>query len=350
MIAIYRRGRALLVASLVCATLGVPSWVLAQGSASLSVSGMPTAAVTRPGDTFRQSFLIGRYGSLDGLNPYAEIRLPTSLLFTSLVFDNANVACTAPAVGSTGTVRCDLSSAPNGLIQAELDLRIDPTTPIGSVLETVINVGADGITGSPEYSRLALPALVQSGNEVADLSVRVAAEHAFVLPRQPTSFQVIVENAGPDAAAWPLVIFTEPKAQHRTLLRTVPALGAHVPPIPPGWTCQAMISPPVIPPIPTGYRCSAISLPVGTSVFSFTGDVMPVGVVGWEITAPITLDATIATVSTDPFAGNNAGGVSVGLGTPPATAIPSTSTAALWVLLSLLATAGIGGLLSQRNE
>ncbi|MGQ0801452.1 MAG: hypothetical protein ACT4NL_15245 [Pseudomarimonas sp.] len=325
------------------------SLALAQSTLFMDVSAVPFRGVSKPGDLIRFQVTAGRSGTVEGLNPTLEIELPAGLGFTALSFPFPHHAlsttCAPPAIGSAGVVRCALSdSGTFGLAQINIDVRIAPTVAVGTLLMARAEVRSQGIETNLENNLALIPTLVQSGSETADLQVRVSADQSFVTTGSPVTFRIVVENAGPDVAAWPSFTYFQPSANLLgfALPRPTPALAGTQLTLADGWTCvSGFISLPIFPSMPSSLICSAVQLPAGatTVVATMRGNVNAI------VASPIRFSATTATPTFDPNTANNdSGEVNVVIGFPPAQSIPSNSPwllAALALLLGMLAMRGL---------
>lgn len=196
----------------------------------------------------------------------------------------AGASCTAPSVGATGTVSCSLGTlAPGATGSFTITVNVDSGTANGTLITNgnyaIAATGVSALVGPKVYST------VTSGVQYADLAITATDGVAALGWGQPTTYTIVVSNAGPYATT-------------ATVTDTMPAelSGAT-------WTCSAA----------GGGTCSAsgngdisdaVSLPVGaTLTYTVSGtSISGTGIGSMVHTASVAATGGI----TDPDSTNNA--------------------------------------------
>ena len=239
----------------------------------------PTSANAGADITYVVNYRNGGTGSSGGTT--LSVVLPTNTTFKS---DTLPSACTAPSVGSAGTVTCSLGTlAPGASGSFELTVTIGAGTASGT---TITNgnyyIQATGVTAllGPKVQTA-----VTSGVTYADVSVTKTDGVAAVGWGQAISYNIVVSNDGPGAASSVTVADTMPAQLSGATWTCVGASGG---------TCTASGS---------GNVNTTAVLPVGASVtYTVAANVIAGTGTGTVIN---TATATVGGGASDPDTSNN---------------------------------------------
>lgn len=177
--------------------------VVATGSASSTVANQaglsvaqtaPATAVSGGNATFNIAVANG------GPSPATAVVLtgavPANTTFQSLTTP-AGWTCSAPAVGGTGAITCNVATLPaNQTANFTLTVRLNPTVPCDTAISNTATVQSSTSDSTPADNSATATLLAKTQ---ADLSVSVVAPTTAV-PDQSAIYTVTVTNAGPSVS------------------------------------------------------------------------------------------------------------------------------------------------------
>jgi len=207
--------------------------------------------------------------------------LPIGTTFVSMT-SAAGWTCTAPPVGSSGSVTCSIGSLAVGNAAFTVVVATDAATPNGTTISNTATVNS--ATNDPAAGNNSATATT-TVSASADLSVTVSDAPDPVTAGGNITYTITVTNAGPTLAI------------NATLTDSVPSGTTFVSLVSPaGWSCTA----PAVG--GTGaINCSNPSVAIGSATFTLVVAV-PAGTANGAI---ITNTATVAAATPDPTPGNN---------------------------------------------
>ena len=249
-----------------------------------------------PGGSITYDIVVTNNGPFDATGVTLTDTLPAGTTFLSLVAD-PDWSCTAPGVGSAGTVDCSLASlVVDGSAAVTLTVAVDADLAPGTVIENTATAGAE--EGDPvEGNNDGLASTtVGSPPPGADLAVSKVDDPDPVTPGAELVYTITVTNGGPDSAVSASLIDALPPGT------TFVSLSA-----PAGWSCATPA-----PGDPGDVLCTIFSLDVGSAVFTLTVAVDAGGAAGAEIFNT----ATVSSSSDDPDETDNGASASTTVVSP----------------------------------
>ena len=146
------------------------------------------------------SYTIGvsNSGASAAANAHIADALPGTLTFVSLTQDSGPpFLCTTPAVGSGGTISCDLASfAGNATASFTLKAHVPGSTASGTTFTNSATVSTTSTDVNPENDTSSAATTISA----VDLSV-IKTGPATIIAGQNISYGITLANGGPDAAA-----------------------------------------------------------------------------------------------------------------------------------------------------
>jgi len=236
---------------------------------SVAKSGLPDPVFA--GGTITYTITVTNAGPQPAVSASLTDALPAGTTFESLA-SPGGWSCTTPAVGATGTVSC-----------------ANPTLAVGGAVFTLVVRVSTGVVGASTIVNTAVVSSATAdpnpGNETASSTITVAAsadlsitkaDSGPVFPGSNVVYQIVVANAGPDAATGVSVTDTTPAG-----LTFVGNSG----------DCT------------TAFPCAFASLPAGQSRTITATFQVPLGYAGAD---PIVNNAAVSAATPDPNGTNNA--------------------------------------------
>jgi uncharacterized repeat protein (TIGR01451 family) len=246
--------------------------------------------------TYTFNYTNGGTGSVIGA--HLDFTTPPNTTFQSVSLGSA---CTAPAVGSAGTVSCPLGTlAPgaSGSFTATVAIAASATGSIVNGTYSIAAINAPSLTGAKVVTQLA-----SATTKYADLQVTQTANVSATNWGQPLTYTLKLKNLGPTALSSGSVVFTDAMPAQLTGVT---------------WSCSRTAG------SSTSTRC-------GTSSGSGSISLKPKLGSGGEVTLTVsgtvvagsglgaivnTASSTAGTGTTDPSMANNTAVLSIPIGTP----------------------------------
>jgi uncharacterized repeat protein (TIGR01451 family) len=188
---------------------GVATVFTPSAAADLGVTKLgPTAA--SPGDNVSYSLTFTNGGPNDAPNAALNDTLPGNMTFVSLdQTAGFALSCTTPAVGAGGTVTCTTPSFPTGQTATlTLTVNIPSDTPSGTEYANIAGVSSDIVDPNVENDVATTSVLVSA----VDLSVTKTSTSVTANAGEVIAYTLTVTNAGPDAAAFAVLVDELPPA------------------------------------------------------------------------------------------------------------------------------------------
>ncbi|MCU1230586.1 MAG: Extracellular nuclease, partial [Acidobacteria bacterium] len=262
---------------------------------AITKTGPATAAA---GGSITYTIVATNNGPSDASVPHVMDNLPANTTFASLTVPSG-WSCTTPAVGSGGSVACDVAGiwSAGSSSTFTLTLGVSPAATNGSTIANTVTIDSP----APGHASATTTATVSIS---ADVAVTKTAP-ANITPGSSIAYTINVTNNGPNLA------------QNVTLADTLPAnttftsLSA-----PAGWSCTT----------PAVGGTGAINCSVATLANAATATFTLTVATTAPANSTITNTATISTTSPDPTPANNTSSASTIVGQPADVAIVKTVT------------------------
>ena len=191
-----RHGHAILVS---CA-LALWAWQARAQTADLLISKSGTESAAA-GDTIVYSIFVFNGGPSNAQNVTMTDALPADTAFVSLSASDAMFTCTAPAVGSGGSVTCTAASFPlQGSVSFTLAVKTSLSAPSGSITNTATITSATPDPNTSDNSSTVTTGIAGATTASADLSVDSMSGSSTAASGATMSFQVVIANKGPSTA------------------------------------------------------------------------------------------------------------------------------------------------------
>ncbi|MFY9561900.1 MAG: C25 family cysteine peptidase, partial [Terriglobales bacterium] len=253
--------------------------------ADLSVTNAASPNPVTPGSNITYAQVVTNTGSAAATTATYSDVVPVNTTFQALA-PAAGWTCVTPAVGATGTVSCTNPSVASGSAgNFQLQVRVNPAVPGGTVITDTVTVGAANDANAGNNSATATDLVATAAQ--ADLALSTSSSPSGqVLAGNNLAYTQTIANNGPAATA--TVTFTEATPANTTFQ----AVNA-----PAGWTC---ITPAVG---ATGtVTCTNPSLAPGSVAnINVTVKVNAATANGTTITA----NSSVSSTTSDPSAANN---------------------------------------------
>jgi len=280
----------------------------------------------RPGTDITYRLFVFNSGPSSAAAAFVDVPLDPGTTFVSFEMTGGSGppwTCTSPAVGESGTIRCELAVLPHARGAFFTFVARARAGTVGTVLRTTASIGS--ATPDPKLADNSATAvsLVQSGSEIADLALTINDSPDPVLPSGTISYTITLTNNGPDTAVSGFLEIFFPEADD--IVVNTPA----------DWNCQFMVPPPVWPPPPGIMFCERRIFPVEVSVFSFVLRPQP------DAIGPLVLSAEARSATTDPDLSNNSATATTRTIFGAAVGVPALSPALLALLAVVLALVGM---------
>lgn len=258
--------------------------------------------------TYRVNYRNGGTATTSGT--HLDFVTPPNTTYVS----TTGASCTAPAVGATGTVTCQLGTlAPNADGFYTVTVNVPSATAVGTVI-TNGNYSIAATNVSPLLGSKVFTQVTAAATQYADVQVSITDGKASVPWGQPTSYTIRVSNAGPIAASSVSVVDTMP-AQLTGVTWTCAATG--------GATCTAAGS---------GNLSDTIAVPVGaTATYTINATVVAGTGVGSIRNAVTT---TVNGAQSDPDTSSNSAADTTATGDPRVLTATKATAAALGTIRS----------------
>jgi uncharacterized repeat protein (TIGR01451 family) len=238
------------------------------------------------GSNLTYTFQLRNYGPDTAPNTSVTDVLPPGTTFVSAT-PPGGWSCVTPPVGSSGTVRCSISSFPTGTpVTFTLVVRVASTVANGTVLTNSVSTTSGNNDDAASSNTLSMTTTVVSPAASADLAVTKVDTPDPVPAGRDLTYTIVVTNNGPATAIGVTLTDAVPA---NTTFRSVAT--------PSGWTCTT----PAVGDTGT-VSCALASLPAGQlSAVTLRVRVDAGATVGSTITNSATVSSTIA----DPGPGAN---------------------------------------------
>ncbi len=289
--------------------------------ADLSVDLEGGRGQVRPDNDIDYELFVFNGGSSDASAAFIDIPLPpgtTFVSFTRLFGTSPPWACSTPAVGMGGSIRCDMAVFPRSSGTFFNLVTRASASAVGSILSASASIGSATPDSDLSDNSATVISLVQSGSEAADVVLTISDSPDPVLPGGEITYTLTLTNNGPDTAAHGLLQINFPEADDIDMT------------LPVGWTCEFLVPPPVVPPPPGVAYCERRVFPVGVAIFRFVVRTRPTD------TGQLRLTASAHGATNDPNASDNAATATTTLGFATAAQVPALSPALLAVLALML--------------
>jgi len=251
-------------------------------SANLEIVSLTAPASINAGENVEAVVTVRNNGPSFADSASLSLPLDTDTTFVALT-SPSGWNCTTPAVGETGTVTCTLPTFTLTSVEFRLTTRVKPNTAAGATIDSTATISS--ATTDPNAANNTRQATT-SVTTRADLALTVSDEPDPVSAGAQLTYAITATNNGPSNAS--VVTLTTSIPTNTTFV----GLDA-----PDGWTCT---TPGVgdIGPI----TCTAPQVGLGNVTFTLRVRVKQ----GTPVGTTITLNAGIASATTDPNSANNA--------------------------------------------
>jgi uncharacterized repeat protein (TIGR01451 family) len=250
-------------------------------SANLEIVSLTAPASINAGENVEAVVTVRNNGPSFADSASLSLPLDTDTTFVALT-SPSGWNCTTPAVGETGTVTCTLPTFTLTSVEFRLTTRVKPNTASGATIDSTATISS--ATTDPNAANNTRQATT-SVTTRADLALTVSDEPDPVSAGAQLTYAITATNNGPSNAS--VVTLTTSIPTNTTFV----GLDA-----PDGWTCT---TPGVgdIGPI----TCTAPNVDLGNVTFTLRVRVKQ----GTPVGTTITLNAGIASATTDPNSANN---------------------------------------------
>jgi uncharacterized repeat protein (TIGR01451 family) len=253
----------------------------AGASADLSITKTDSPDPVNAGGNITYTITATNAGPDVAISPTLTDTLPPNTTFVSLT--SPGWGCSAPAIGTGGTVSCSTASFPPGSAAFTLVLNVDAGTANGTVISNTAALAST--TSDPDSSNNTATATTTVIAPSADLAVTLTDSPDPVSPGGNITYTITATNNGPDPAT--NASFSDTVGAGMTFVSLAQ---------PGGWSCTT-------PAVGAGglVSCSNASFAVGSASFTLVTAV-DAGLSGGSL---IFNTASITSSATDPNAGNN---------------------------------------------
>jgi hypothetical protein len=278
--------------------------VSAQADVNINKTDAPDPVA--PGTNLTYTIAVNNAGPSNAATVSFSDTLPANTAFVSLAAA-PGWSCTTPAVGSGGTVSCNVATlAPAGGANFTLVVSVSAAATAGSVISNTVTVASATTDPTPGNNSATATTTVGAGS--ADLAVTKTDAPDPVVAGQNITYTITASNAGPSNATTATLTDTLPAGTTFVSLST-----------PAGWTCTT-------PAVGAGgtVSCSNPSAPLGNAVFSLVTQVSAATAGGTNISNT----ATVGAATTDPNTGNNSATATTLVNAPASLSATKTVTGA----------------------
>lgn len=188
-------------------------------SADLSITKTTAAATAPDGSTFTYTITVTNNGPDAAANVVVSDTLPASLLFRSIT-EPAGFSCTAPPVGTSGTITCNAATLANGASRT-FTLVVEANGSSGSVTNTA-SASSDATDGNPGNSSGTSSGVTLAPAQ-ADLELTKTTGSSVATPGGTVTYTITVTNAGPSPAT--NVVVTDDLPAGLSFLSATPSQG-----------------------------------------------------------------------------------------------------------------------------
>ncbi len=273
-------------------------------SADLSASKSDTPDPVTPGSNLTYTINVTNAGPGNATSAQMSDTLPVGTTFVSLS-SPGGWSCTTPAVGSGGTVTCNLATFSAGSAVFTLVVNLSSAAVPSSILTNTATVSS--ATTDPNTGNENGVTTTTVGPGIADLSMTKSDSPDPVAAGSNLTYTITATNAGPSNAANAHVIDALPTG---TTFVSVAAQS--------GWTCTTPAA---------GANgtvdCSIASFGIGSATFTIVANVGS-GVAGGSV---LTNTATVSSASTDPSPGSESATTTTTVNASASATITGTKTA-----------------------
>ncbi|HXZ69831.1 MAG TPA: C25 family cysteine peptidase, partial [Streptosporangiaceae bacterium] len=177
------------------------SYVELNTDADLAVSNGAAPIPVVAGNNITYTQVVTNNGPAAAANLAFSEALPANTTLGAAFVGPAGWACTAPAVGATGTISCTIATlASGGTATFTVVAQVNPGTPTGTVISDTASVGSTTSDPNPNNNAASASDTVAPAAGNADVAISLAASPSPVRQGNDLTYSVVVTNNGPATA------------------------------------------------------------------------------------------------------------------------------------------------------